>query len=67
MKRTGKPLDVKTLDALKLPEVGAEVTILRRGKKRIELAPDTELQAGDIVVLRGTTEGVARAEARLLK
>jgi len=57
----------KTLDALKLSEVGAEVTILRRGKKRIEVAPDTMLEAGDIVVLRGTTEGVARAEARLLK
>ena len=61
-KSIGKPLG-----ALKLPEIGAEVTILRRGKSRIEVAPETVLHAGDIVVLRGATEAVARAEARLLK
>jgi len=57
----------KTIGALKLPEIKAEVTILRRGKNRVEVTPGTVLQAGDIVVLRGTTEGVARAEERLLK
>jgi monovalent cation:H+ antiporter-2, CPA2 family len=57
----------KTIGALKLPEIKAEVTILRRGKNRVEVTPDTMLQSGDIVVLRGTTEGVARAEERLLK
>lgn len=57
----------KPLSALKLADVGAEVTTLRRGKNRIELQPDTILQAGDIVVLRGATEGVVRAEGRLLK
>lgn len=57
----------KTLGSLKLREVGAEVTVLRRGKSRIDIHPEVDLQAGDIVVLRGTTEGVARAEARLLK
>jgi CPA2 family monovalent cation:H+ antiporter-2 len=31
------------------------------------VAPDMVLQAGDIVVLRGATEAVARAEKRLLK
>ncbi len=57
----------KTIGALKLSEIKAEVTILRRGKNRVEVMPDTVLQGGDIVVLRGTTEGVARAEERLLR
>ena len=57
----------KTLASLKLHEAGAEVTILRRGKNRIDIHPEVVLQAGDIVVLRGTPEGVARAEVRLLK
>jgi CPA2 family monovalent cation:H+ antiporter-2 len=57
----------KTLASLKLPDVGAEATIVRRGKSRIDAKPDLMLQEGDIIVLRGTTEGVARAEARLFK
>jgi CPA2 family monovalent cation:H+ antiporter-2 len=57
----------KSLASLKLTEFGAEVTAVRRGKARIEVAPETVLQAGDIVVLRGATEGIARAETRLLK
>lgn len=57
----------KALGALKLAEAGAEVTILRRGKSRLDVKPDTVLNAGDIVVLRGTTDGVARAEERLLR
>lgn len=61
-KSVGKPLA-----ALNLAEAGAEVTAIRRGKVRIDVAPATVLQAGDIVVLRGATDGIARAEARLLK
>jgi CPA2 family monovalent cation:H+ antiporter-2 len=57
----------KRLSELRLTEAGGEVTIIRRGKSRIDVTPDTVLQAGDIVVLRGTTEGVARAEQRLLR
>jgi CPA2 family monovalent cation:H+ antiporter-2 len=57
----------KLLGSLKLHEAGAEVTVLRRGEKRIDIHPEVVLQAGDIVVLRGTTEGVARAEALLLR
>ena len=57
----------KALGSLGLPDIGAEVTILRRGKSRIDVTPDVLLQAGDIVVLRGTTDAVARAENRLLK
>ncbi|HEY0845781.1 MAG TPA: monovalent cation:proton antiporter-2 (CPA2) family protein [Noviherbaspirillum sp.] len=56
----------RAISSLRLHEAGAEVTIVRRGKSRIEVKPDTVLQEGDIVVLRGTTEGVARAEERLL-
>ncbi len=61
-KAAGKPLG-----ALKLDEVGAEVTAIRRGKGRVEVTPETLLQANDIVVLRGPTEAVARAESRLLR
>jgi monovalent cation:H+ antiporter-2, CPA2 family len=57
----------KMLAELKLIEVGAEVTIIRRGKSRIDVAADTVLRAGDIVVLRGPADSVARAEERLLK
>jgi CPA2 family monovalent cation:H+ antiporter-2 len=57
----------KSLARLKLRDIGAEVTIVRRGKSRVEVTPETVLQAGDIVVLRGNSEGVARAEERLLK
>jgi CPA2 family monovalent cation:H+ antiporter-2 len=61
-KAAGKPLG-----ALKLDEVGAEVTAIRRGKGRVEVTPETLLQSNDIVVLRGPTEAVARAESRLLR
>ena len=57
----------KSLEMLKLAELGAEVTAIRRGKSRIDVTPQVILQAGDIVVLRGATEGIARAETRLLK
>ena len=57
----------KSLAKLNLMELGAEVTAVRRGKVRLDLTPETVLESGDIVVLRGATEGVARAEARLLK
>jgi CPA2 family monovalent cation:H+ antiporter-2 len=56
----------KSLAMLNLTELGAEVTAIRRSKTRIEITPDTALKAGDIVVLRGTTEGIALAEERLL-
>jgi CPA2 family monovalent cation:H+ antiporter-2 len=52
---------------LELDEVGAEVTAVRRGHARIEPGPETELRAGDVVVLRGTGAAVTRAEGRLLK
>jgi len=57
----------KTLTDLRLAELHAEVTAIRRGKARVEAMPETVLESGDIVVLRGATEAVARAEDRLLK
>ena len=56
----------KSLAMLALDTFDVEVTIVRRGKSRLELNGATVLQAGDIVVLRGSAEGNARAEHRLL-
>ncbi|UUZ51044.1 TrkA C-terminal domain-containing protein [Massilia sp. B-10] len=56
----------KRIEELELHEVGAEVTTIRRGKERLEVTPRTELQRGDVVVLRGSAEAVDRAEGRLL-
>ncbi|MES2900113.1 MAG: monovalent cation:proton antiporter-2 (CPA2) family protein [Pseudomonadota bacterium] len=57
----------KRLEELELHEVGAEVTILRRGKERLEVTPKTVLHSGDVVVLRGSADAVDRAEGRLLQ
>jgi CPA2 family monovalent cation:H+ antiporter-2 len=57
----------KSLSELQLKELGAEVTAVRRGKARIDFAPETTLLAGDIIVLRGAMEGLSKAESRLLK
>jgi CPA2 family monovalent cation:H+ antiporter-2 len=56
----------KRIEQLELQEVGAEVTTIRRGKDRIEVTPQTEFAAGDVVVLRGAADAVTRAEGRLL-
>ena len=57
----------KRIEQLELDEVGAEVTIIRRGKERIDVTPHTMLNAGDVVVLRGSGDAVTRAEGRLLQ
>ena len=57
----------KTLWQMALEQFDTEVTMLRRGKLRVEIMPDTLLQQGDILVLRGTAENILRAEGRLLK
>ena len=46
---------------------GAEVTTIRRGKARLEVTPETLLEVGDVVVLRGVADAVNRAEHRLLR
>ena len=57
----------KLLPELGLSEFGVDVQAIRRGKSRLELANSLVLQAADVLVLRGTSEAVARAESRLLK
>jgi len=57
----------KLLPELRLSELGVDVQAIRRGKSRVELTNALKLQAADVLVLRGTSEAVARAESRLLK
>ena len=56
----------KCVKDLALEETGAEISAIRRGKMRLEAEAGTTLEAGDVVVLRGTAEEVARAENDLL-
>jgi CPA2 family monovalent cation:H+ antiporter-2 len=56
----------RRIDELGLDELGAEVSGIRRVRVRIEPMPGTVLQAGDVVVLRGSGDAVTRAEGRLL-
>lgn len=55
-----------SLPALRLDEVDAEITALRRGGQDVAPGPDVVLAAGDVVVLRGDGEAIGRAEERLL-
>jgi CPA2 family monovalent cation:H+ antiporter-2 len=57
----------KRIEQLELDDVGAEVTTIRRGKERLDITPHTVLNAGDVVVLRGSGDAVTRAEGRLLQ
>ncbi|SFU95485.1 monovalent cation:proton antiporter family protein [Pseudoduganella namucuonensis] len=56
----------KQLSDVDVEGAGAEVTAIRRGKGRLDVAPGTVLETGDVVVLRGTADAVARAEHQLL-
>ncbi|ELX12226.1 glutathione-regulated potassium-efflux system protein KefB [Janthinobacterium sp. HH01] len=57
----------KALGEIDVAGAGAEVTSIRRGKGRLDVAPDLVLEAGDVVVLRGAADAVNRAEQRLLR
>ncbi|MBR7801628.1 monovalent cation:proton antiporter family protein [Undibacterium fentianense] len=57
----------RSIAELELSEFSVDVTNVRRGKIRLEPSPELTLEASDVVVLRGTAEGVSRAEQRLLK
>ena len=57
----------QTLAALDLTAINVEITALRRGRAQADITPTTIFQVGDVVVLRGTSETLARAEKRLLK
>jgi CPA2 family monovalent cation:H+ antiporter-2 len=45
---------------------GAEVMAIRRGRERLDAGVDMVLEAGDVIVLRGNAQAVARAEHILL-
>ena len=57
----------KLLSTLHLARLGCEISMLRRGRERIDLAADPMFKDGDTVVLRGAAGAVAQAESRLLK
>ena len=56
----------RAVKALRLDEIDAEVTALRRAGEDVEPGPDVVLAAGDVVVVRGDGEAVSRAEERML-
>ena len=58
----------KALGALNLPGMGVEVTAIRRtGAREVNPSPDAIVKAGDVLVLLGTQENLAKAEMRLLQ
>jgi CPA2 family monovalent cation:H+ antiporter-2 len=57
----------RVLGEIDVAGAGAEVTTIRRGKARLDVTPETLLEAGDVVVLRGVADAVNRAEHRLLR
>ena len=56
----------KSISELKLEDQGVELISLRRAMQRYEFGPDTCIEAGDVMVLRGTTDALALAEEKLL-
>ena len=58
----------KTLGSLHLEMTGATVTAIRRtGMREVNPSGDTRLREGDVLVLLGTQESLAKAEMRLLQ
>ena len=58
----------KTLASLSLDNIGVTVTAVRRtGAREVNPAPETRIKEGDVLVLLGTQENLAKAEIRLLQ
>ena len=58
----------KTFQTLRLEEMAIQLVALRRkGVRETKLQPGMRLQSGDVLVLAGTPEALARAEMRLLQ
>ena len=58
----------RSLGSLGLAATGATVTAVRRtGMREVHPAPDMLLKEGDVLVLLGTQEALAKAEMRLLQ
>jgi CPA2 family monovalent cation:H+ antiporter-2 len=65
---TGAAAASRSLGTLGLEALGAHVTTVRRANEpQVAVSPDTVLKPGDVVVLLGTEEQLARAEIRLLQ
>jgi CPA2 family monovalent cation:H+ antiporter-2 len=58
----------KTFHSLQLEDMGVQITALRRkGVRETKLQPAMQLQSGDVLVVTGKPEALARAEMRLLQ
>ncbi len=58
----------RTLEKLALDELLVEVVAIRRqGIKGVDPQPETEIQVGDVLMLRGAADGLAAAEIRVLQ
>ncbi len=56
------------LDELRLNELLVEVVAIRRqGIKGVDPQPETRIQVGDVLMLRGAADGLAAAEFRVLQ
>ena len=53
------------LEALGLIEIGVEVNNIRRGRMQLELDQNLVIEAGDVIVMRGSSEALAIAEELL--
>ena len=53
------------LEALGLIEIGVEVNNVRRGRMQLELDQNLVIEAGDVIVTRGSSEALAIAEELL--
>jgi CPA2 family monovalent cation:H+ antiporter-2 len=57
-----------TLESLALDHLLVEVVAIRRqGIKGVDPQPETEVQVGDVLMLRGAADGLAAAEIRVLQ
>jgi CPA2 family monovalent cation:H+ antiporter-2 len=58
----------RSLEELDLDDLLVDVVAIRRqGIKGLDPQPETRIQAGDVLVLRGTADSLAAAEIRLLQ
>ena len=58
----------KALESLALDDLLVDVVAIRRqGIKGVDPQPDTEIQVGDVLMLRGAADGLAAAEFRVLQ
>jgi CPA2 family monovalent cation:H+ antiporter-2 len=58
----------RSLEQLALEDLLVEVVAIRRkGIKGVDPQPETEIQVGDVLVLRGAADGLAAAEFRVLQ